>query len=48
LRYGGKLLGICGGFQMLGKQIHDPSGLEGNPGSETGFAYLDFETTIEK
>jgi adenosylcobyric acid synthase len=48
LRYGGKLLGICGGFQMLGKQIHDSSGLEGNPGNEPGFAYLDFETTIEK
>lgn len=48
LRYGGKLLGICGGFQMLGKQIHDPSGLEGKPGSEMGFSYLDFETIIEK
>ena len=48
LRYGGKLLGICGGFQMLGNQIHDPHGLEEKAGSETGFSYLDFATTIEK
>ncbi len=47
LRYGGKLLGICGGFQMLGQHIHDPSGLEGHAGSQAGFAYLDFETCIE-
>ncbi len=48
LRYGGKLLGICGGFQMLGRQIHDPHGLEGNAGSAKGLGYLDFETTLEK
>ncbi len=47
LRYGGKLLGICGGFQMLGKQVHDPHGLEGSAGSEAGFAYFDYQTTIE-
>jgi adenosylcobyric acid synthase len=46
LRYGGKLLGICGGFQMLGNQIHDPAGLEGAPGSSDGFGWLDFETTL--
>jgi adenosylcobyric acid synthase len=48
LRYGGKLLGICGGFQMLGKVIHDPLGIEGKAGDEKGLALLDFETTLEK
>ena len=38
LRYGGKLLGICGGLQMLGTQLHDPLGLEGAPGSNAGLA----------
>jgi adenosylcobyric acid synthase len=33
LRYGGKVIGICGGLQMLGRQLHDPLGLEGQPGS---------------
>ncbi|MEW6039295.1 MAG: cobyric acid synthase [Pseudomonadota bacterium] len=47
LRYGGKLLGLCGGFQMLGRAIHDPSGLEGRPGSGPGLGLLDFETTLE-
>ncbi len=47
LRYGGKLLGICGGFQMLGRAIHDPQGLEGKPGSSTGFGLMDMETTLE-
>lgn len=46
LRYGGKLIGICGGFQMLGKQIHDPHGLEGSTGSSAGFAWLEMETTL--
>ncbi len=47
LRYGGKLLGICGGFQMLGKKIHDPEGLEGPGGSCDGLGFLDLETTLE-
>ncbi|AEJ02628.1 Cobyric acid synthase [Nitrosomonas sp. Is79A3] len=47
LRYGGKLIGICGGFQMLGKHIHDPNGLEGDAGSAQGFAFFDMETTLE-
>jgi adenosylcobyric acid synthase len=46
LRYGGKLLGICGGFQMLGEAIHDPHGLEGDPGSSPGLGYLAFETEL--
>ena len=47
LRYGGKLIGICGGYQMLGKQIHDPHGIEGEPGSGGGLGWLDLETTLE-
>jgi len=47
LRYGGKLIGICGGFQMLGEWIHDPTGLEGEPGSSTGLGLLKFQTTLE-
>lgn len=46
LRYGGKLLGICGGFQMLGKAIHDPKGIESTAGSIDGFDLLDFETNL--
>lgn len=48
LRYGGKLIGICGGYQMLGKHLHDPHGIEGTAASMDGLALLDFETTIEK
>jgi adenosylcobyric acid synthase len=47
LRYGGKVIGICGGLQMLGRRVHDPAGLEGEPGSSPGLGFLDFETTLE-
>lgn len=47
LRYGGKLIGICGGMQMLGTKLHDPRGLEGAPSSQSGLALLDYETTLE-
>jgi adenosylcobyric acid synthase len=47
LRYGGKLMGICGGLQMLGSILHDPHGIEGAPGSSKGFGYLDFATTLQ-
>ncbi|MBE0507330.1 MAG: cobyric acid synthase [Marinospirillum sp.] len=47
LRYGGKLLGICGGLQMLGQVIHDPLGLEGEAGSSLGLALLDLETRLD-
>lgn len=47
LRYGGKLLGLCGGFQMLGRAIHDPLGLEGKAGSGQGLGLLDMETTLQ-
>lgn len=48
LRYGGKLIGICGGYQMLGKQLHDPHGIEGPSGSGEALGILDFETVLEK
>ena len=46
LRYGGKVLGICGGFQMLGKRIDDPDGLESEPGSSDGLGWLDMTTRL--
>ncbi|UUQ63610.1 cobyric acid synthase [Pseudomonas fuscovaginae UPB0736] len=48
LRYGGKVLGICGGLQMLGEQVHDPLGLEGTAGSSAGFGLLAFSTALER
>lgn len=48
LRYGGKVLGICGGLQMLGEQLHDPLGLEGAAGSSPGLGLLAFETVLEE
>ena len=47
LRYGGKVMGICGGYQMLGQAIHDPKGIEGAAGSSEGFDLLGLETTLE-
>ena len=46
LRYGGKLLGICGGFQMLGKSISDPDGVESAPGESEGLGYLNVHTRL--
>lgn len=48
LRYGGKLLGICGGFQMLGNAIHDTNGVEGTAGTCQAFGWLLMETLLEK
>ena len=45
-RRGVKVLGICGGYQMLGRKIADPQGLEGPAGSAEGLGLLDVETTI--
>ncbi|MGY2237002.1 cobyric acid synthase [Pseudomonas gingeri] len=48
LRYGGKVLGICGGLQMLGEQVHDPLGLEGPAGSSAGLGLLALSTELEQ
>ena len=47
LRYGGKLIGLCGGYQILGRRLHDPAGIEGSPGTIEGLGLLDCETTLE-
>lgn len=46
LRYGGKLMGICGGYQMLGEKIHDPEGIEGEPESFDGLGWLSMDTRL--
>ncbi len=43
---GGTILGICGGFQMLGKMVADPEGLEGEPGRYKGLELLPVKTVI--
>ncbi len=45
-RRGGRVLGLCGGYQMLGRALHDPDGVEGTPGSAEGLGLLDMETTL--
>ena len=46
LRRGGRVLGVCGGLQMLGKRIADPDGIEGAPAAADGLGYLDLETLL--
>ncbi len=46
LRYNGKVMGVCGGYQMLGKMIHDPLGVEGKSGSSIGLGLLEMQTTL--
>lgn len=46
LRYGGKLLGICGGFQMLGRSVADPHGVEGKAGVSEGLGLLAIDTEL--
>jgi adenosylcobyric acid synthase len=46
LRYGGKVLGVCGGFQMLGERIDDPDGLEGPVGARDGLGWLPMQTRL--
>ena len=45
-RAGGRLLGICGGYQMLGKRVLDPDGVDGEPGEAPGLSLLDVETEM--
>jgi adenosylcobyric acid synthase len=46
LRYGGKVIGICGGFQMLGRSVADPLGVEGAAGVSAGLGLLEMETEM--
>jgi adenosylcobyric acid synthase len=46
VRRGGRVLGLCGGYQMLGRSIADPHGIEGEAGSVAGLGLLDAETTL--
>lgn len=46
LRRGGKVLGICGGYQMLGQRIDDPEGHDGSAGSDAGLGHLDIQTVM--
>ncbi len=46
LRYGGKVIGICGGMQMLGRALNDPDGIESEVRTQRGLGMLDFETTL--
>ena len=46
VRRGGRVLGLCGGYQMLGRRISDPKGIEGSPGETRGLGLLDVETVM--
>ena len=45
---GGHVLGICGGYQMLGRGVADPHGVEGPPGETSGLGLLPVETTLAR
>ncbi len=45
-RRGGRVLGLCGGYQMLGRRIADPGGIEGPPGARAGLGLLDVDTVL--
>ena len=46
VRRGGLVLGVCAGFQMLGRRLADPDGSEGAPGAAEGLGYLEIETSL--
>jgi adenosylcobyric acid synthase len=45
-RRGGHVLGVCGGYQMLGRSVADPEGIEGPPGETSGLGLLDVTTVM--
>ena len=46
VRRGGRVLGVCGGYQMLGRRVADPQEIEGPPGAVDGLGLLEVETTL--
>ena len=46
-RRGGRILGVCGGYQMLGRSVADPGGIEGPPETAQGLGMLDVATVLE-
>lgn len=48
VRRGGYVLGLCGGYQMLGQKIADPQGIEGPAGTDTGLGLLDVQTVMHR
>lgn len=46
VRRGGRVLGLCGGYQMLGRTIADPHGIEGEPGTVEGLGHLQIDTVM--
>jgi adenosylcobyric acid synthase len=48
VRYGGRVIGICGGMQMLGERVDDPHGVEGPAGSSDGLGLLELETVLQR
>jgi adenosylcobyric acid synthase len=46
VRRGARVLGLCGGYQMLGRRIADPDGIEGPPGAAAGLGHLDVDTVL--
>ena len=47
IRRGGRVIGVCGGYQLLGRSISDPDGVEGPPGRVEALGHLDVDTVLE-
>ena len=46
VRRGGQVIGLCGGYQLLGRRVADPDGIEGPAGTDEGLGFLDVETVL--